>query len=50
MYSPQHAHIKDKLYLQCNQPFIVMKDTLGQALELVATQVPTTQQNRQLTS
>ena len=50
MYSPQHAHIKEKLYLQCFQLFIVIKDTLEQALELVVTQVPTTQQNCQLTS
>ena len=50
IYSPQYAHIKQELYLQSPQPFIAIKDTLGQALELVVTQVPTTQQNCQLTS
>ena len=50
IYSPQYAHIKEKLYLQSPQPFIAIEDTLGQALELVVTQVPTTQQNCQPTS
>ena len=36
---------KEELHLQFPQPFIVIKDTLEQALELVVVQVPTTQHN-----